>query len=194
MSDELELPELDEKGWTGKKCPECQGSGWVTGIGKCGECDGTGDEYSNEHCRKEQLRESLAQIAILTAQVEELQADLKRGLNVEFQRTTCCVCGVYKHTPVRNDDLGGYICGGCLERAYEKAEAELAALRAGKVVTYRGQNLIDGAWVNNDHGYYAGLAQEQIDAFRTSNAAKTNRLVEVTTITCERILDTTERP
>lgn len=72
---------------------------------------------------------ALSQIATLAAQVEELTADLKRGLNVEFQRTTCCVCGVYKHTPVRNGDLGGHICGGCLERAYEKAEAELAALK-----------------------------------------------------------------
>lgn len=70
-----------------------------------------------------------AQIATLTEQVGWLQTDLTRGLNVEFQRTTCCVCGVYKHTPVRNDDLGGYICGGCLEKAYEKAEAELAAIR-----------------------------------------------------------------
>lgn len=181
MSDELELPELDEKGWTGKKCPECQGSGWVTGIGKCGECDGTGDEYSNEHCRKEQLKEALAQIAILTAQVEELTRAIgpsTRCDDVHF---------------IAESDLGR--CPTCIERSKRiAADAELAALREGQIVTYRGQNLIDGAWVNNDHGYYAGITQEQLAAFRTSRAAKTNRLVEVTTITRERILDTTERP
>src|ERR1700689_1520936 len=68
--------------------------------------------YARLLCRERQLREALTQNAALTKQVEELQADLARGLNVEFQRTICCVCGVYKHTPVRNDDLGGYICGG----------------------------------------------------------------------------------
>lgn len=34
------------------------------------------------------------------------------------QHTTCCVCSVDKHTPVRSDELGGYICAGCLEKAY----------------------------------------------------------------------------
>jgi hypothetical protein len=90
------------------------------------------------------LAQSESEATSLTAQVAKLEEDLKRGLSVEFQRTHCCVCSVYKHTPVRNDNLGGYVCGGCLETAYEdsteraeNAEAKLSALKTSDKVSYR---------------------------------------------------------
>lgn len=54
---------------------------------------------------------------------------LKSQLCATTQSTICGICLVRKHTPVRNDSLGGYVCGGCLEQAYENATAENTKLR-----------------------------------------------------------------
>jgi hypothetical protein len=66
----------------------------------------------------------------------------------EYQKTTCCRCEVYKHTPVRCDDLGGYICGGCLEDAYHDqktravtAETTITELEEERGVLLTGKTL-----------------------------------------------------
>ena len=44
------------------------------------------------------------------------------------QKTSCCVCGKEKHTPLRVDELGGYICLTCIsEQLARYAELEKAA-------------------------------------------------------------------
>lgn len=64
----------------------------------------------------------------------------RSGANSSYQHTSCCICLVDKYTPVRCDELGGYICGGCLEKAYfveleraEKAEYALASVEEAGV-------------------------------------------------------------
>ena len=32
------------------------------------------------------------------------------------QATVCAVCGERKHTPLRNDEMGGYVCLTCIDR------------------------------------------------------------------------------
>jgi hypothetical protein len=32
------------------------------------------------------------------------------------QATTCASCGQHKHTPLRNDTMGGYVCLTCIDR------------------------------------------------------------------------------
>ena len=68
------------------------------------------------------LEHAISENRRLRTTISEQEAQLANGLNVEFQRTNCAICGVYKHTPIRNDDLGGYVCGGCLEQAYIEAK------------------------------------------------------------------------
>lgn len=39
------------------------------------------------------------------------------------QATNCAVCGQRKHTPLRNDEMGGYVCLTCIDRELEKLQA-----------------------------------------------------------------------
>lgn len=78
------------------------------------------------------------QIALLSAEESRLEREdqlrvaiaqrdaARKQINPSYQMTDCCMCGIHKHTPVRNDTLGGYVCGGCLEGAYEEIRAALA--------------------------------------------------------------------
>lgn len=51
------------------------------------------------------------------------------GSNAEQkQATNCAVCGIRKHTPLRNDTMGGYVCMTCISE-------ELVRLQRGKVVS-----------------------------------------------------------
>ena len=33
-----------------------------------------------------------------------------------MQATNCAVCGEHKHTPLKNDEMGGYVCLTCIDR------------------------------------------------------------------------------
>lgn len=33
---------------------------------------------------------------------------------IAFQKTICAVCGKMKHTPIRDDAMGGYVCLTCI--------------------------------------------------------------------------------
>jgi len=38
------------------------------------------------------------------------------------QATHCAVCGELKHTPLRNDEMGGYVCLTCIDRELERLQ------------------------------------------------------------------------
>jgi hypothetical protein len=52
-------------------------------------------------------------------------AGAQEGAEVTYsstQATKCCQCGEMKHTPLRVDHLGGYICLTCIDRELHKAK------------------------------------------------------------------------
>jgi len=44
---------------------------------------------------------------------------------ISKQETECAMCGKRKHTPLRNDTMGGYICLTCIDQELEKLQATL---------------------------------------------------------------------
>lgn len=61
-------------------------------------------------------------VPALIAEVRRLRYEFAVG---QQQGTVCAGCGVFKHTPVRRDSMGGYVCGGCLERELDRLRDEL---------------------------------------------------------------------
>lgn len=50
-------------------------------------------------------------------EVDDLNAMLKAHQGYTYasmQKTACAVCGVEKHTPLRVDRMGGYVCLSCI--------------------------------------------------------------------------------
>lgn len=45
------------------------------------------------------------------------------------QATDCAGCGKHKHTPLRRDEMGGYVCLTCIDKRLEHALRELAEAR-----------------------------------------------------------------
>lgn len=43
---------------------------------------------------------------------------------VSTQATNCASCGLHKHTPLRVDWMGGYVCLTCIDRVMESIPAE----------------------------------------------------------------------
>ena len=41
------------------------------------------------------------------------------------QSTNCAVCGQRKHTPLRNDAMGGYVCLTCIDRELVRLHKEM---------------------------------------------------------------------
>lgn len=62
-------------------------------------------------CQTEQLL--IQDSASLKSQVEELKRNIRAANFPKEQATTCGKCGVYKHTPWRDDEYG-YVCATCL--------------------------------------------------------------------------------
>jgi hypothetical protein len=44
------------------------------------------------------------------------------------QHTCCAVCGQDKHTPLRRDEMGGYVCLTCIDHRLDEVEAAEDAL------------------------------------------------------------------
>lgn len=42
------------------------------------------------------------------------------------QATNCAVCGEHKHTPLRRDDMGGYVCLTCIDKELSKRQTFIA--------------------------------------------------------------------
>lgn len=106
-------------GWDAAKaalgyyCPVCSGSGEeihttchgpesFERLGNCSACNGDG-------------RTSAA----LSVANERLQKELDRHTEYTYaskQSTGCACCGHKKHTPLRVDQMGGYVCLTCIDR------------------------------------------------------------------------------
>ena len=41
-----------------------------------------------------------------------------------FQQTVCAGCGCLKHTPLRRDEMGGYVCLTCIDKRLDQMEDE----------------------------------------------------------------------
>ena len=46
-------------------------------------------------------------------------------LSVQYprQETNCAVCGDFRHTPLRNDRMGGYVCLTCIDRELRRLQS-----------------------------------------------------------------------
>lgn len=44
------------------------------------------------------------------------------------QATKCAVCGEHKHTPIRNDAMGGYVCLTCIDKELQRLQVSCAQL------------------------------------------------------------------
>ena len=60
--------------------------------------------------------------------LESERDSLRASLAVTTQATHCAECGVFKHTPWRDDE--GYICAGCLGSQRDAAKVIARALQA----------------------------------------------------------------
>lgn len=53
-------------------------------------------------------------------QKRKAQSDADPYTYCSKQATNCARCGQHKHTPIRNDDMGGYVCLTCVDKELEK--------------------------------------------------------------------------
>lgn len=40
------------------------------------------------------------------------------------QATNCAGCGRYRHTPLRRDEMGGYVCLTCIDRELDRLQEQ----------------------------------------------------------------------
>jgi len=69
--------------------------------------------------------------------------------------TKCAMCGVVKETPLRRDELGGYVCLACVDKHLDLLELKQGTckwVRIGKqnYTTQCGKEVI--GWSENDNG------------------------------------------
>lgn len=88
--------------------------------------------------------EAVDALAILQAELVTMQAEnaalwAERGSarnnarsvrDMALPETTCAGCGQHKHTPLRRDEMGGYVCLSCVDRELSHRAAALATLHA----------------------------------------------------------------
>jgi hypothetical protein len=95
----------------------------------------TGESYQESLRAVGELRDFLAQPAA-QRQGEAFTYSSK-------QETSCAGCGIRKHTPLRVDDMGGYVCLTCID---EKLGELLSAQHQGEPVAWRYQSHAGGLW------------------------------------------------
>ncbi|HHM4936116.1 TPA: hypothetical protein ACRN3P_002859 [Pseudomonas aeruginosa] len=67
------------------------------------------------------------EIQELREKVTELQKELRsRWTYASTQATNCAGCGEYKHTPLRVDWMGGYVCLTCIDKKLEELHDDQA--------------------------------------------------------------------
>jgi hypothetical protein len=93
------------------------------------------------------------------------------------QATNCAGCGKYKHTPLRRDDMGGYVCLTCIDteltslrEKVEELEADKRRLeglaRSGAKIAYsRDGETCWLHWPYGKDGDYEGVAENQEGAY-----------------------------
>lgn len=89
---------------------------------------------------------------IRTREVEPLKAELERLKNQtkdirysysSTQETDCAGCGKHKHTPLRNDEMGGYVCLTCIDKELERLQRVESQLQLSGC-TMSDEELING--------------------------------------------------
>lgn len=60
------------------------------------------------------------EILRLRAELEEAKAERAAMTYSSKQATECAGCGKRKHTPLRRDEMGGYVCLTCIDRELDK--------------------------------------------------------------------------
>jgi Lar family restriction alleviation protein len=69
--------------------------------------------------------------------MQALQDEVRRLqaiINLSQQQTTCAVCGQVKHTPLRRDEMGGYVCLTCIDKHLDKHGVHIKALESVKTL------------------------------------------------------------
>jgi hypothetical protein len=75
--------------------------------------------------------------------VRGLEAEVKRHreqICAERQHTKCARCGSDRHTPLRRDHMGGYVCLTCIDKELDSLTAELA--RKGEALLWAQRALL----------------------------------------------------
>lgn len=76
-------------------------------------------------------REAIAR-AIIAAEKRGADAAIA-ALTYSSTQSTKCVCGEVKHTPLRRDEMGGYVCLTCIDKRLDAvADIEKAAEKRGE--------------------------------------------------------------
>ncbi|EPJ7848011.1 hypothetical protein OPJ39_000687 [Pseudomonas aeruginosa] len=89
------------------------------------------------------------EIQELREKVTELQKELRsRWTYASTQATNCAGCGEYKHTPLRVDWMGGYVCLTCIDKKLEELHDDQA------------QHSVPEGWMLVECGIWT---QEQVD-------------------------------
>ncbi|SDI55145.1 hypothetical protein [Pseudomonas panipatensis] len=115
-----ELAACHDCDWTGPdpsedKCPGCQSENCMAAA--CPQC---GARYVLVACEE---------IAVPVAQAGKA----KKWTYASEQETNCAGCGVRKHTPLRVDWMGGYVCLTCIDEKLEALYEALPDAQAGQV-------------------------------------------------------------
>jgi len=75
------------------------------------------------------------------------------------QNTLCAVCGKDKHTPLRRDEMGGYVCLTCIDERLNELETALEdiwAVASGEKQV--GMDDTDGmAWITDRASAVGGV-------------------------------------
>ncbi|HCT4372275.1 TPA: hypothetical protein OTX76_000947 [Pseudomonas aeruginosa] len=96
------------------------------------------------------------EIQELREKVTELQKELRsRWTYASTQATNCAGCGEYKHTPLRVDWMGGYVCLTCIDKKLEELHDDQA------------QHSVPEGWMLVECGIWT---QEQVDEMQKTVA------------------------
>ncbi|HCF3663705.1 TPA: hypothetical protein NID01_000530 [Pseudomonas aeruginosa] len=95
------------------------------------------------------------EIQELREKVAELQKELRsRWTYASTQATNCAGCGEHKHTPLRVDWMGGYVCLTCIDKKLEELHEKVTKLKKDlrSRWTYTGHNWVVCRYVYDANG------------------------------------------
>lgn len=75
------------------------------------------------------FRKSVAESAKPQSRSEYRRTEIQREAEKPEQHTKCAVCGEYKNTPLRRDEMGGYVCLSCIDKRLDAAEWLIKTLK-----------------------------------------------------------------
>lgn len=125
-------------------------------------------ELANEVLR---LRTVESEYGAVLGSNSQMAAELTRLSN----STTCASCGELKVTPLRRDEMGGYVCLTCIERVLDKPRFDVSAVDTLVSVS---------AALAANHGYQnlgalaAAVARSRRSRVQTKRTKRTARKTE----------------